>query len=247
MHSAPYSQFAKIYDKVMAHVNYKMWAEYIKSLFQYTDLTIERIVDLSCGTGKHIRFLQSGKVHVIGADCSKSMVTVAKSYRYLNDKIKFLVNDARKIAFKNQTTDVVLMLYDSINYLVEDEEIENLFEEVYRILKPGAIFIFDFVTEVGLEECFGEYYESDTWDGNAYERHSLYSKKEKRQYTKFNFLYNGQPFIEEHVQQIRTRSQWKGLIKKSKMHLCAEFSNFSHSLPSRKSERIHFVCQKELS
>lgn len=246
MHTAPYSRLAKIYDKVMAHVNYKMWAEYIKNLYQFADLRIEKVIDISCGTGKHIRFLQKDITTFIGADQSKQMITAAKNNLHFTGKACLLVNDARRIALKSQSVDAVLMLYDSVNYLIEDSDIENLLEEVNRILAPGGIFIFDFVTETGLEECFDGHYDSDSWEGLAYERHSRYSKKEKLQYNKFNFLFNGEPFIEEHVQRIRTTLEWKTFINKSKVHLSGEFSNFSFSPPNKKSERVHFVCKKEL-
>ncbi len=231
----------------MAHVNYKMWASYIKGLYKYSDLKIEKIVDLSCGTGKHIRFLQSNRTTFIGADYSKEMIEAAKINLHKDCQGKLFVNDARKIALKNRSLDAVLMLYDSINYLIDDSEIEDLLEEVERVLAPGGIFVFVFVTEIGLVDCFDGYYESNSWEGIAYERHSRYSKKDQLQHNKFNFLFNGEPFIEEHVQRIRSPLEWKDFIKKSKMHLSAEFSNFSLSPPNSKSKRIHFVCKKELA
>ena len=246
MHSTPYSQLAKIYDKVMAHVNYKMWAAYIKKLYQFADLKIEKIVDLSCGTGKHIRCFQQDKITFIGADYSTQMIAAAKSNLHLNNNASLLVNDARKIALKNKSTGVVLMLYDSINYLIDDSDIEFLFEEVNRILIPGGLFIFDFVTEAGLEKSFDGYYESDSWEDMAYERVGRYSKTDKLQYNTFRFFFNGEPFIEEHIQRIRAPREWKRFIQKSKMHLTAEFSNFSLLPPNRKSKRIHFVCKKDL-
>ncbi len=245
MNSTPYSQLAQIYDKVMAHVNYKMWAEYIKRLYHFTDSKIDRTVDLSCGTGKHISFLSHKRGSFIGADYSQQMIFVARSNLSQKRQTLLFVNDARYIALKTQSVNIVLMLYDSVNYLLEDSDVINLFSEVCRILAPGGIFIFDFVTESGLEECFDGYYETDSWDGIAYERQSQYSKKEKIQYNKFNFLFNGEPFFEEHIQRIRTSEEWKDFIAKSKMHLSGEFSNFSMSAPNRQSKRIHFVCKKE--
>jgi len=160
--------------------------------------------------------------------------------------IPLLVNDARNIALKGKSIDTVLMLYDSINYLLQDSDLEKLLEEIDRILVPGGIFVFDFVTEIGLEECFDGYYETDNWDGLAYERESQYLNKRKLQITSFKFLYNGQSYFEKHIQKIRSHQEWKGIINKSKMHLIAEFSNFSQLPPDDKSERIHFVCKKEI-
>ncbi len=223
-----------------------MWSEYIKQLYQFTELNIKNVLDLSCGTGKHIDRLQGENIFFIGADYSGEMVKAAaiNLKKSINHPC-LLVNDARHVAIKNASLDVVLMLYDSINYLLDTRDVEKLFFEIGRILKPGGIFIFDFVTEAGLQECFDGYYESENWDGLAYERESRYSKKEKLQYNTFKFLFNGRPGMEEHIQKVRTAEEWKKFVQKSKMHLTAEFSNFSLSLPNPKSERIHFVCKKE--
>jgi ubiquinone/menaquinone biosynthesis C-methylase UbiE len=243
MNSTPYSKLAVIYDKVMSHVNYKMWAEYINNLLQFADAKKVKILDISCGTGKHIKFLSNKRKDITGADLSYPMLHAAKNNK--QDNFKLVNNDARCCAFKNSSFDVILMLYDSINYLLRNDDVDKLFSEIYRILIPGGIFIFDFVTEKGLRASNDEYYESNSWDGLAYERHSWFSKKNKVQHNDFLFLYNGNSYKESHVQQISSVAQWKKRLAKSKMQLSHEFSNFSFLPPNKYSERIHFVCKKE--
>jgi len=245
MNSIPYSKLATIYDKVMSHVNYKMWAEHINNLFQFSDLHILQVLDLACGTGKHIKFLKRKNRKIFGADFSYPMLSIAKQNNVSCKKL--ITNDARKIAFKNNSFDAVLMLYDSINYMLTDNDINLLFSEVYRILNPGGVFIFDFVTVEGLKNCSDDYFESDSWDGLAYERHSWFSKKDKIQHNEFLFLFNGESYKELHIQKIRDIGRWKHLIKKTKMQLSHEFSNFSLLAPNMYSERIHFICKKELN
>ena len=224
----------------MAHVNYDMWSQYIKNLFQFADLKVRKVVDLSCGTGSHLAFIKSKKIQVVGADKSFEMLASGK-----RNNLNFIVNDAKQIAFKSGSFDVALMLYDSINYLENDDNIIILLNEAERILNPGGIFIFDFVTKEGLKECFDEYYESNTWDGLAYQRRSWFNAARKTQHNEFVFLYNGKSFMEEHTQYIRENDEWSRLVKKSKMNLIEEFSNFSFLPADSKSERVHFVCRKE--
>lgn len=242
MISAPYSQLAKIYDKVMSHVNYKMWAEYINNLFQFSDIKIRDILDISCGTGKHVKFLSKRKRHMFGADISLDMLKAARKNKKNGPAL--IVNDACITAFKNNSFDVIIMLYDSINYLITVQEVENLFDEIFRIIRPGGIFIFDFVTREGLKGCVNGYYESNTWHGLAYERKSWFSKESKIQHNDFVFLYRGKSFKESHIQYIRDIDEWRTLVKKSNMHLSHEFSNFSFLTPDKFSERIHFICKK---
>ncbi|MCB0281714.1 MAG: methyltransferase domain-containing protein [Calditrichaeota bacterium] len=245
MDSIPYSQLARIYDKVMAHVNYKMWAEYVRNLFQFADIPIQTLVDLSCGTGKHIAFMAKSKLKVAGCDLSKEMLKRAAQKSALK-KVPFFVNDAVTIALKRDSFDAAVMLYDSINYIFDDKDVLHLLDEISRILKPGGIFIFDIVTKAGLKRTFDNYYESDSWNGLAYQRRSWFNSKEQTQHNEFYLLFNGNSFREEHIQFIRPGEEWKRLIKKSGMNLIQEFSNFTFLPVDQKSERIHFVCRKEI-
>jgi len=243
MNSIPYSRLALIYDRVMAHVNYKMWAQHINTLLQFSDIKVRSILDISCGTGKHIKFLSSKRREIVGADLSFQMLKAAQVNNN-KGKTPFITNDARQTAFKANAFDAVVMMYDSINYMLEKSDVILLFDEVCRILKTGGIFIFDFVTEQALTDSYDDYYESNSWDGLAYERHSWFSKKDKFQHNEFIFLFNGKSYKESHIQIIHDLNEWRSLVKKSKMQLSHEFSNFSLLAPDKYSERIHFVCKK---
>lgn len=244
MNSIPYSQLARIYDRVMSHVNYKMWSSYIKNLFQFSDRPVRKLVDLSCGTGKHLSFLKRSTIQVAGADKSTAMLKTAKRKQSLKG-VPLIVSDANRTAFKSELFDAVIMLYDSINYLIQEQSVMSLFEEVERILKPGGIFIFDVVTKEGLQNRFEDYYESNSWNGLAYQRRCWFNAADKTQHNEFCFLFNGDSFREEHVQIIREKNEWQTLIEKSRMKLIQEFSNFTFLPADNKSERIHFVCRKE--
>jgi ubiquinone/menaquinone biosynthesis C-methylase UbiE len=243
MISASYSKLARIYDRVMSHVNYKMWAEYVNNLFQFSDIKVTTVLDISCGTGKHIKFLKARRRHITGADYSYPMLRIAQKNTDINQNL--VTTDARTTAFKDDSFDAVLMLYDSINYLLTEKEVHLLLTEVYRILKAGGIFIFDFVTEKGLKDCYNDYFESNSWNGLAYERHSWFSSNDHLQHNEFIFLFNGQSFKESHIQKIYDHDTWRRLVKKSKMKLSREFSNFSFLAADKQSERIHFICRKE--
>lgn len=241
MISASYSKLARIYDRIMAHVNYPEWAKYISNLLQYSTIKIDNMIDISCGTGKHLENINLKKVRLFGSDVSQEMLYEAK--KNLSAKpVSFISQDVFNVAIKENCFEAAIMLYDSVNYLFTEQEVIKVFNEIDRILKPNGIFIFDIVTEEGLRESFDDYYESDSWEGIAYERHSSYSFKDNIQTNKFVMLFNGKSYMEIHKQKIRKIKEWRKLIAKSNMKLSREFSNFSQSPASEKSERVHFVC-----
>lgn len=241
MISAPYSKLARIYDNVMTHVNYPKWAGYVSSLLKNQNIKIDNIIDITCGTGKHLLNMHLNDMQILGSDFSLEMILEARK-NLSGKKVRFITQDVRNIALKEKSVEAVIMLYDSINYLLSEWEVLQVFQEVKRILKKNGIFIFDIVTQEGLRDCFKDYFESDSWGGLAYERHSWYSFKDKIQHNEFLFLYNGKSYKEVHLQKIRTLKKWRTLIAKSNMKLSQEFSNFSKLKANEKSERVHFVC-----
>lgn len=244
MLSKEYSQLALIYDRLMIHVNYKIWSDYIKNLYQFGDNKISKVVDLSCGTGKHIKYLINKKTKYYGADYSLPMIIQAKKNLKNAGKPKVFVNDATTMAIKPNNFDCALMLYDSINYLIDEENIMRIFDEVFRILCAGSIFIFDVVTKKGLKESFDGYFESDTFDKLAFERHGWFEQKKNLQHNEFKLIYDGNFYQEHHIQKIRSINNWQKLLKHSKMTLIHSFSNFTLLPADEKSERVHFICKK---
>ena len=47
----PYFKLAEIYDRVMAHVDYKTWSAYVLKLARQKNTAIQSVIDLSCCTG----------------------------------------------------------------------------------------------------------------------------------------------------------------------------------------------------
>lgn len=240
MNSVPYSHLAKIYDRVMTHVNYPMWSDFALKILK--NKGIKNILDISCGTGKHLQMMGLKGADIFAADISTAMLREAQK-NLMGRDIFFITQDACFNCIKDENFDAVIMLYDSINYITNQKNVLNLFRGVKRILRKDGLFLFDFVTQEGLRDCFDDYFESDSWGGLAYERHSWYSVRSRMLRTEFLLLHNGKSFKEVHRQKIRTSDEWEKLVKKSNMKLLDKFSNFKFIPVSEKSERVHFVCQ----
>jgi SAM-dependent methyltransferase len=86
---------------------------------------------------------------------------------------RFITGDAAAIRL-NRKFDLVLLLFDSANHMNSLSHLLRVFRNARRHLKPGGHFVFDFLTDRGLEEweqlnirreknytllCYGHYYE----------------------------------------------------------------------------------------
>ncbi len=240
-----YSALAQIYDRVMAHVDYHLWAQYVHKAFSMSRRKVQKILDVSCGTGKLAAELYRYEYEIVGMDLSFAMLLQAQR-RCRERGIYFLQGDARKLPFRENGFDAVLFMYDSLNYLYQAEDVLTFFYEVYHILAPNGIFIFDVVTPFGCQEHFPNYREENNWqDGKGYRRHAYYDAAAKIQHNEFEIYINGETYREHHRQRIYEIRQLIELIGMSPLDLLGVFDNFTFRPGSDESERVHFVCRKK--
>ena len=134
---APYSKLAHIYDQLMDHVDYPGWATYIQDIFHQMNLEIGSIIDLSCGTGSLALNIQNSAIKFLGCDHSWAMIDKA---RQKSQNLPLIVSDVRKLAILENIADCVLFLYDSLNYIISDNDLKQTLSEIYRITKTGGLF-----------------------------------------------------------------------------------------------------------
>ena len=74
-----YSLFADIYDEALSHVPYRVWGDFIDSLFEsFFIKKDDAILDIACGTGPVILYLERKYSKMIGLDLSLEMLKKAE-------------------------------------------------------------------------------------------------------------------------------------------------------------------------
>lgn len=152
--AAPFSRFARHYDRFMTkYVDYPGWVNYVERIFKRFRVAPKRILDVACGTGIPTIILAKKGYHLIGVDRSREMLEVLLEKRK-GLPIKVICADIREFTLP-EPVDAAISLYDSINYLLTEEDLRRCFGCVYRALIPGGIFAFDMNTIYGLAEFWG--------------------------------------------------------------------------------------------
>ncbi|UCH50781.1 MAG: class I SAM-dependent methyltransferase [Chloroflexota bacterium] len=98
-----------------------------------------RILDLCCGTGQLVKVLCENGYEVTGIDGSAKMLQYAKKNAPFAE---FILGDARTFKLSAEY-DAVFSTFDSLNHIISLTELEQVFENVYKCLNKGGIFIFD--------------------------------------------------------------------------------------------------------
>ena len=141
-----YTGFAEVYDRFMNNVPYDQWEETLISLLAEQGVTEGLVVELGCGTGIMTERLANRGFDMIGIDLSDEMLAEAMEKRSESgNNILYLNQDMREFELYG-TVAVIYSICDSLNYLVEDGDLEEVFRLVNNYLDPQGIFIFDFNT-----------------------------------------------------------------------------------------------------
>lgn len=114
----------------------------IKRLMRIIELegSLEKVIDIPCGTGRITKLLLDMGYQVVGADSSKEFIQVAK--RKLNNYIQknqivFQVSDARSTEFKDNQFDCITSIR-FFHHLKQDEK-KSILKELARISKKYII------------------------------------------------------------------------------------------------------------
>ena len=242
-----YSKLAQVYDYVMRHVDYVGWAKFVDSVLKMNGIKFGHIIDLSCGTGTFLMELNEYGYKLYGSDVSREMVKQAQSKcskKGIN--ITLYVGDMRTLRFEKRF-DGAVSLFDSINYLRNEEDVLENLVSVASILNDNGIFIFDICTEANSLKNFNQYTEKGEYNNIFYHRKSYYLEYDHLQINDIKIIdkKTGEHYREIHRQRIYTAEEIKNIVTISPLRLVNMYDGFSFNPPDSQTERIHFVLEKK--
>lgn len=128
-----YNEMADNYSDMFSEMNKKSIEEFNGFLSPF-DLSNKKIVDLGCGEGHLISYLKEKGANCSGVDASDEMVEIAKNRTSADVRVESF----SKTSFEDNEFDFVVSKW-AIQTI---DEIEPVYSEALRILKPGGYFIF---------------------------------------------------------------------------------------------------------
>ncbi len=114
------------------------------------DIEEKDVLEVGCGRGGGLSYIYSYLLpsSATGIDLNKKAIEFCKKH-YSNERIKFLQANAQDLSFKDNAFDIVINVESSHRY----SQMDKFLDEVYRVLKPGGVFLFaDFRHETELEK-----------------------------------------------------------------------------------------------
>ena len=245
-----YTSFASVYDTFMDNIPYEEWSVYVKELLEEYGVTEGLVLELGCGTGTMTELLASAGYDMIGIDNAEEMLEIALEKKLSSGHdILYLLQDMREFELYG-TVKAAVSVCDSINYIMEEEELEEVFRLVNNYLDPKGIFIFDFNTTYKYREILGDRTIAENreecsfiWDNYYYEEDEI------NEYELSLFIREGESdcyrkYEETHYQKAYSLETIRRLVERSGLEYITAYDAFTHEKPTENSERIYVIARE---
>ena len=267
-----YCEFARVYDELMDDVPYERWADFLGEMIEEYGISrpIGRaqgsmpskeqeileteknlVLDLGCGTGTLTELLWRKGYDMIGIDNSEDMLNAAMEKRESSGSdILYLCQDMRELDLYS-TVGTVISVCDSVNYLLQDKDVEETFRRVKNYLYPEGIFIFDFNTVYKYETVIGDATIAENREDCSFIWENYYHGKEHiNEYDLTVFVKEEEGgetfrrFYETHYQRGYTLKEMERLVAKAGLTLVKTLDADTHGEVRDESERVYVIARK---
>jgi len=252
MPAEPYSALAAGYDLVMEHVDYDAWAAYLFELLRRHSANVETVVELGGGTGSLARRLQPlGEYRYLLTDGSAAMLDRAREKLGPDSPIRCVQADFTSVTQNDlnldEPVDAVILVYDGLNYLLDETDVAALFRCAHDLLRPGGVAIIDQSTPANSAERGNGFVDEGGRDGFSYVRESTYDPDTRRHETLFSLVVEGTHHTEQHVQRAYSIEEIRTLVDASPLMEEATYDEFTTDPAHDDSYRVHWVLRRPSS
>ena len=272
-----YTDFEQVYDEYIDETPYEEWCAFLVGMLgryglkevadedsrllddtyvisdgpneQHLRQERNTILDLGCGTGTLTQLLARKGYDMIGVDNAQEMLQIAMEKRDESGlDILYLLQDMREFELYG-TVGAVVSVCDSINYLLEEEEVLRTFKLVHTYLYPGGVFIFDFNTVYKYSQIIGDATIAENREDCSFIWENYYHEAEEiNEYDLTIFVRSKealfQRFQETHYQRGYRLEQMCRLVEQAGLKILETLDADTREAAGQESERVYIVAKK---
>jgi len=245
-----YEEFALVYDIFQDNVDYEAWASYLQDRLTDFDIRDGLVLDLGCGTGTMTELLASTGYDMIGVDGAEEMLLRAAEKRAESGhSILYLLQDMTEFELYG-TVRAVVSVCDSLNYLLEEEELLQTFRLVNNYLDPGGIFIFDMNTEYKYRELLGSCTIAENREEGSFIWENDYDEDAGINEYDLTLFVRREDGLYEKSEEVHYQKAWpsekvKELLRAAGMTVIAVYDAYTQEPPRPDSERLTFIAKEK--
>lgn len=243
-----YNRFADVYDRMMSEMPYDIWFKRLSACLGRQGKTGGHLCELGCGTGEMTgRFADIG-FEVTGIDLSPDMLALAAEKKKDGQNILYLNQNMTDFSL-HKPADVVLCICDSINYLLEEDELRGLFHCVKEVLLEDGLFVFDMKTEYCYEKILGNEIRVEDeedymviWD-NAYDSESKINEYMLTMFIREAGSRQYERWDECHRQRVYSPGRIRELLREAGLELLDCLGEDMETPPGDTDARVYFTVR----
>ncbi len=259
----PYTGFASVYDIFMDNVPYDEWADYLQEILKKNKIENGLVLELGCGTGSITRRMAKKGFDMIGIDYSEEMLQIAREKDEKSGSNNlYLCQDMREFELYG-TVAAVVSVCDSMNYILSEEDLLQVFKLVNNYLDPKGIFIFDLDTEYAYREILGDNTIAENREEGSFIWENTYYDEEMLNEINLTLFIPEQKRLEDveedvnpatdifhkyeevHYRRAYSLDTIKELIEAAGMEWVAVYDALTFQKPKKTSERVYIIAREK--
>ena len=242
-----YTSFASVYDLFLDNVPYEEWCAFLCKILAQHGITDGPVLDLGCGTGKMTRLMSEQGYDMTGIDNAAEMLQIA-AMEPGEVPILYLLQDMQDLELDGCVR-AVYSVCDCVNYVLDEEELQQAFSRVHEYLEEDGVFIFDVNTSYKYTKLLAENTFAESRDEGSFIWDNYYDEEERiNEYDLTLFIPEGDElyrrYTETHYQRnYETETLLKLLKNAGFIDICV-YDDYTDAPLCETSERAVFVAKK---
>jgi glycine/sarcosine N-methyltransferase len=108
-----------------------------------SDYKLKSSLDVACSTGFHVIMLRRLGLDAVGIDASPKMIEKARANSVTcGVTVEYILGDVTTMSKRfSEGFDLITCLGDTISHLKPRQDVKKAFQEVYKCLNPGGLFV----------------------------------------------------------------------------------------------------------
>ena len=242
-----YTSFASVYDLFMDNVPYEEWCAFLCKILAQHGITDGPVLDLGCGTGKMTRLMSEQGYDMTGIDNAAEMLQIA-AMEPGEVPILYLLQDMQDLELDGCVR-AVYSVCDCVNYVLDEEELQQAFSRVHEYLEEDGVFIFDVNTSYKYTKLLAENTFAESRDEGSFIWDNYYDEEERiNEYELTLFIPEGDElyrrYTETHYQRNYETETLLKLLKNAGFTDICVYDDYTDAPLCETSERAVFVAKK---
>ncbi len=244
-----YEKFAQVYDKMGSDdFSIKMF-KYSQRILTGLRYRPKSVLDLACGTGTAAVMWAKKNIETFGIDGSAHMLETAKR-KARAEKVSLTLSKQPLTAFSlPKQVDLVSCYFDSLNYLLNINDLTAAFRSARRVLHDDGYFIFDVNTPEAMKTLWDNQTYADENEDLAWIWKNVYFPRAKQAEVQATFFVRQgkvwERFDETHAERGYGPREVKSALKSAGFKTVNIYDCLTFKKPNRKTVRIAVVAKKE--